>query len=82
MQRNRCREIMRYLCFDLCRTRSARLQTDKFALISDIWNRFVDNSISHYKLGENIMIDEQLSSTKSRCRYIQYMPNKPGKFCI
>ena len=82
MKRNRCREIMCLLCFDLRKTRSARLQTGKFALISDIWNRFVDNSISHYKLGENITIDEQLSSTKSRCMYTQYMPNKPDMFCI
>ena len=73
---------MRFLCFDLCSTRSTRLQTDKFGLISDVWNRFVNNSISHYKPGENITIDEQLSLTKSHCRYTQYIPNKPDKFCI
>ena len=80
--KNLCREIMRFLCFDLRSTRSTRLQTDKFGLISDVWNRFVDNSISHYKPVENITIDEQLSLTKSCCRYTQYMPNKPDKFCI
>ena len=58
MSRNRCREIMRFLRFDLRITRSARLQTDKFALNFDIWNRFVDSGISHYKPGENITIDE------------------------
>ena len=73
---------MRSLSFDLRSTRSARLQTDKFALISDVWNRLVNNSISHYKPGENMTIDEQLSSTKSPCGYTQYMPNKPDKFCI
>ena len=36
MSRNCCREIMRFLCFDLRSTKSARLQTDKFALISNI----------------------------------------------
>ena len=82
MSRNRCRKIMRFLRFDLRSTMLARLQTDKFALISDIWNRFVDNSISCYKPGENITIDEQLFLTKSRCRFIQYMPNKPDKFGI
>ena len=74
-----------FLCFDLRSTRSACLQTDKFALISDIWNRLVDSNISHYKPGENITIDEQLFSTKSHCslcRYIQYVPNKPVQFCI
>ena len=37
MSRNLCREIMRFLRFDLRSTRSARLQTDKFALISLIF---------------------------------------------
>ena len=46
MPRNRCREIMRFLRFDLRSTRSARLQTDKFALTLDIWYRFVDKSIT------------------------------------
>ena len=76
LSRIRSREIMRFLRFDLRSTRSARLQTDKFALISDIWNRFVDNSISCYKPGENITIDEQLFPTKFRCRFTHYMPNK------
>ena len=82
MSRNCCREIVRFLCFDLRNTRSARLQTDKFALIPDIWNRFVDNSISCCKPGENITIDEQLFPTKSRCRFTQYMLNEPDKFDI
>ena len=82
MSRNRCREIMRFLRFDLRNKRSARLQTDKFALISDIWNRFVDNGISCYKPGENITIDEQLFPTKSRHRFTQHMLNKPDKLGI
>ena len=75
---------MRFLRFDLRSTKSARWQTDKFALtsISDIWNRFVDNSISCYQPEENITIYEKLFPTKSRCRFIQYMPNIPDKFGI
>ena len=72
---------MRFLRFDLRSTRSARLQTDKFALISDFWSRFVDISISCYTPGENITIDEQLFPTKSR-RFTKYMPNKADKFGI
>ena len=44
---------------------SERLQTDKFALISEIWNRFISNSQACYKLYENISIDEQLFPTKA-----------------
>ena len=76
------REIMRFLRCGLGSTRSVRLHTDIFALILDIWNRFADNSISCYKPGENIKIDEQLFPTKSRCRFTQYIPNKPDKFGI
>ena len=36
MSRNRCRKIIRFLRFDLRSTKSARLQTEKYALISDI----------------------------------------------
>lgn len=35
-----------------------------------------------YKPGPNITIDEQLLSTKARCRFTQYLPNKPNKFGI
>ena len=82
MSRNRLCEIMRFLRCNLRSTRSALLQTDSIALISDIWNRFVDNSISCYKYGENITIDEHLFPTKSCCRFTQYMLNKPEKFDI
>ena len=82
MLTNRCSEIIRFLHFDLRSTRSGRLQTDKFAFIWNIWNRLVDNSISCYKPGENITIDEQLFPTKSRSRFTQYMSYKSDKFGI
>ncbi|CAD1472523.1 unnamed protein product, partial [Heterotrigona itama] len=56
-----------------------RLQSDKFASISAVWDMFVQNSQSCYKLGANITIDEQLFPSKARCRFIRYSPNKPDK---
>lgn len=82
MARNRFREIMRFLRFDLKSTRSHRLETDKFALVSEVWNRFISNCNINYTPGPNITIDEQLFPTKTRCRFTQYMPNKPDKFGI
>ena len=61
---------------------SEKLQTDKFVLISQIWNRFISNNQACYKPYENISIDEQLFPTKARCRFTQYIPNKPHKFGI
>ncbi len=82
MSRDRFRDIMRYLRFDKKTTRSQRLQIDKFGLISEIWNKFIENSINCYKPGPFVTIDEQLFPSKARCRFTQYMPNKPDKFGI
>lgn len=82
MSRNRFREIMKYLRFDLKSNRSQRLKTDKFAMFSDIWNKFIGNCATSYKPGENLVVDEQLYPCKVRCKFIEYMPNKPDKFGI
>ncbi|KAF2888167.1 hypothetical protein ILUMI_18005 [Ignelater luminosus] len=80
MSKNRFKEIMKFLRFDIRATRRERLQHDKFALVSDIWNRFIYNCKICYVPGENITVDEQLFSTKVKCRFTQYMSNKPNKF--
>ena len=69
--------------FDLmCIVHDSILRTDKFALISVVWDKFVNNCIVCYKLGENTTVDKQLFPTKVRCRFTQYMANKPDKFGI
>ncbi|XP_071746194.1 piggyBac transposable element-derived protein 4-like [Lepeophtheirus salmonis] len=80
--RDRYKELLRYIRFDIRSTRSQKLQNDKFALISMIWDRFVENCKSSYKPGENITIDEQLFLTKATYPFTQYMVKKPDKFGI
>ncbi|KAK7896637.1 hypothetical protein WMY93_021962 [Mugilogobius chulae] len=82
MARNKYREIMRYLRFDLKEDRQARLSLDRFALVSDVWKGFVANCVRCYKPGPNITVDEQLFPSKTRCPFTQYMANKPDKFGI
>ncbi|CAL7933003.1 unnamed protein product [Xylocopa violacea] len=82
MSRHDFTEIMRFIRFDDRNQRSQRLETDKFAMISEVWYKFIDNSQNCYKPGPYITIDEQLFPTKARCRFTQYMPNKPDKFGI
>ena len=82
MSRNKFAEILRLIRFDKKNERSQRLQTDKFALVSEVWNKFIENSQMCYKPGAAITVDEQLFPTKTRCRFTQYMPNKPNKFGI
>jgi hypothetical protein len=75
-------EIMRFIRFDIKEQRLERLKVDKFALISNVWDQFIENSQICYKPGAYITVDEQLFPTKARCRFTQYMPNKPFKFGI
>ena len=82
MSRNDFTEILRFIRFDKRNERSQRLQTDKFALVSTVWDKFIENSQNSFKPGAFITVDEQLFPTKARCRFTQYMPNKPNKFGI
>ena len=43
--RNRFSKILHFLRFDPKSDRSQRLKTDRFALFSVVWNRFIDNCI-------------------------------------
>ncbi len=79
MSRQKSQNIMGYLRFDDKNTRAARLVTDRFAMISEIFDKFVKNSIASYTSGENITVDEQLFPTKTRCHFTQNMADKPDK---
>ena len=50
--------------------------------MSWVLTRFIENSQKCYVPQESLTIDEQLFPTKSRCRFLQYMGNKPDKFGI
>nr|XP_012145741.1 PREDICTED: piggyBac transposable element-derived protein 4-like [Megachile rotundata] len=82
MSRDKFKQILRFIRFDKRTERSRCLQTNKFALVSEIWDKFIENSQACYQPGQNITVDEQLFPTKARCKFIQYMPNKPNKFGI
>ncbi|XP_033178751.1 piggyBac transposable element-derived protein 4-like [Bombus impatiens] len=82
MSRNDFTEIMKFIRFDKKSERSQRLRNNKFAMVSTVWDRFIENSQNCYKPGTYITVDEQLFPSKTRCRFTQYMPNKPDKFGI
>ena len=69
LSRNRVYEILRFLRFDVKSNRSHRLQTDKFALFSEVWTHLTDNCCVLYKPGAFITVDEQLFPSKSRCPF-------------
>ena len=80
MSRDRFVEIMRFLRFDLKTERRRNLLHDKFALASQLWNSFISNCQKAFIPQWNITVDEQLLPCKARCKFIQYMANKPDKF--
>ena len=82
MSRDRFLSLLKFIRFDDKNTRQSRLRNNKFALFSDIWERFIQNSQKCFNPGAFMTIDEQLYPTKVRCKFIQYMANKPDKFGI
>ena len=64
MSRDRFLSLLKFMRFDDKSTRQSRLRNDKFALFSDIWERFIQNSQKCFNPGAFMTIDEQLYPTK------------------
>ncbi len=82
MARDQFRAIKRMLRFDVRSSRRERLSTDKYALMSLVHNRLVENFQRAYVPEVNLTVDEQLFPTKSRCPFLQFMASKPDKYGI
>lgn len=82
MSVGRFENIRRCLRFDDKRTREERLQSDKLAAFSYIWNCFKRNCKTRFAPGESVTIDEQLVPFRGRCPFRQYMKSKPAKYGI
>ena len=65
MSRNRFCKILRFLHFDVKSNRLQRLQTDKFALFSGVWNHIINNCCTCYKSVAFITINGQLFPSKA-----------------
>ena len=80
MSHCRFKKIRRILRFDNPDTHQARLARDKLAAVRLLIEGFQSNSHSAFIPGECVTVDEQLYPFRGRCRYRQYMPNKPAKY--
>jgi len=74
--------IMRALRFDDKSNRTERINTsgNQAAAVQDIFELFLAKYRSSYRCGSSVTIDEQLISFHGRCRFIMYIPSKPGKY--
>lgn len=60
-------KILRFICFHKKNERSQRLQRDKLALVSRVWDKVIENIRNYFKSGAYITVDEQLFLMKARC---------------
>ena len=82
INRNRCKELIKHLRFHNCSTCCKRRQTNKFCLLLETPNNFIENCKKCFMPSFHLTIEKQLFLCKTRCPFIQYMPNKPDKFGI
>ena len=70
ISRDRYAKIMKHLRFDDFHRRRQSRETDKFCLISEVWNSFRRNCKKYYVPNFHLTIDEQLFPCKTRCPFI------------
>lgn len=82
MTRDRFKDILQFIRFDDCTTRSERKETDKLAGLREVTDLFTENCRNSYHASHAGTIDEQLVGFRGRCPFKVYMPNKSGKYGI
>lgn len=80
MSERRFSTILNCLRFDDVRDRDERKKTDPVAAITDLLEKFNNNSQAAYTLGANATVDEMLVAFRGRCGFKMYMPSKPAKY--
>ena len=83
MSRDYFLKILKYLRFDdkPNRVRSGP-DADKFALIRQAFENFTNQCQKKYTRKFLLTVDKQLMPLKSRCSFVTFMPNKPGKYGV
>lgn len=82
MSRERFHLLGRALRFDNINDRNERKQCDNLAPIRELFEQFVSKCQENYQVGEYCTVDEMLESFRGRCKFRQYIANKPAKYGI
>ena len=80
MSRNKFICILRYNRFD--DKKPKKTQQDKLTPLRKLWKSVMGNVKKCFFLHGEVTVDEQLFPCRSRCAFVQYMPQKPSKFDI
>ncbi|KAJ8383622.1 hypothetical protein AAFF_G00215930 [Aldrovandia affinis] len=82
MSRKRFETLCTKLRFDDRLSRPARQRENKLAAILKLWEMWEGRLGLLFNPGQDICVDEQLVPFRGRCRFRQYIPNKPAKYGI
>ncbi|XP_034952426.1 uncharacterized protein [Chelonus insularis] len=82
MSAHRFQFLLKCLRFDNKNTRKQRRKLDRFALIREIWDKFITNCGKYYRPYEICTVDEQMVGFKGRCIFRMYLPSKPDRYGI
>lgn len=80
MSRERFHILIRALRFDDINDRNERKKIDNLAHIRQVFDQFVSKCKENYQVGEYCTIDEMLEGFRGRCKFRQYIANKPAKY--
>lgn len=82
MNQRRFYFLLRALRFDDYRDRRVRSALDNLAPIRKVFDEFTSRCQNNYQIGEYATIDEMLEGFRGRCKFRQYIGNKPNKYGI
>lgn len=82
MAKKRFHQIIQAVRFDDATKRQENSAVDNLAPIREIFEMFVTNCLSTYSPGFYVTIDEMLEAFRGRCKFRQYIANKPAKYGI
>lgn len=82
MSERRFHSLVQAIRFDDIDSRAERTQKDNLAPVRYVLDEFVQACLRHYSVGSYITVDEMLEGFRGRCKFRQYIANKPAKYGI
>uniref|UniRef100_A0A1B6JQP1 PiggyBac transposable element-derived protein domain-containing protein n=1 Tax=Homalodisca liturata TaxID=320908 RepID=A0A1B6JQP1_9HEMI len=80
MNLRRFKFLIRVLRFDDADTRKHRKRLDRLAPIRDLFELLVEKCKTNFSVSEYLTVDEMLESFRGRCKFRQFIKNKPAKY--
>ena len=79
MSKNNFRFLKGHICFNNPPERTQLWETNRYAVVREIWEIFNSNFSKHVAPSEYLSVDEKLYSVRQEIALRQYNPNKPHR---